>query len=180
MKSLFAALVLCVALPASAQLVIKSNEEQRISEGVVYSAEYRQAGVSAGGQVLVGFITSSRPMIALDRSYGSTESSLTIELYEVAFTGGTNVSMFNRNQVIGGSSSVVFKSGVTATLGTPITSRTFIANSTTGSASVSINNDASTLILKPSTSYVVRLVNNGSATASMGLGVTFREMMTTD
>lgn len=181
MKRFFVATWMAIiALDASAQLVTKSNEEQHIGNGIVYSAEYRQVGVAAAGQMLIGFTTTARPMVALDRGYSSTESSLTVELYEVTFTGGTNVTMYNRNQVIGGVSPILFKSGVTATLVTPITSRTFIASSSTGSATVAISTDASVIILKPSTSYVVRIVNNGATAATMGAGFTYRELLPTD
>lgn len=179
-KFLLASIAIAMTLPVSAQLVVKTNEEQQISSGFVYSAEYSQAGVAAAGQVLIGFTTSSRPMVALDRGYSSTESSVTVELYEVTFTGGTNVRMYNRNQVIGGASPILFKSGVTATLGTPITSRTFLAGSSTGSASVGISSEASTVILKPLTSYVLRMANNSASAATLSAGFTYRELSPTD
>lgn len=171
--------MLCV-LPAvqiyASSMVVESEEEDQIEHGVVFTSEFSATGVASGASVLVGFTTGTRPMVALDRSWSSSESLLTVELFEAAFTGGTDIRTLNRNQAAGGSPPAQFKSGVTATLGTPISVAAFRAGSSTGSAAVAVTSDAARLILKPSTSYVLRITNGGAGAANIGAGFTYRNL----
>lgn len=178
--AILALLSLICVLPAgqvyASSMVVESEEEDQIEQGVVFSAEFGATGVTSGTSVLIGFVTGTRPMIALDRSYSSSESLLTVELFEATFTGGTDIRTLNRNLVIGGTPPVQFKSGVTATLVTPITTATFRAGVSTGAAAVAVTSEAARLILKPSTSYVLRITNGGAGAATIGAGFTYRNL----
>lgn len=175
MKRLLLALLLVPAI-SFGQNVTQTDDERAIDLGQMYSTEFSAAGVLSAGTTLVGIQTGTRPLLIGDRSYSSTESSLRVELFEVSFTGGTDVNRYNRNIVIGGTGSVAIKSGVTATPVTAITTANFIATSSANNIQLALVNDGARLVLKPQTQYVIRFTNTGSATATIGARFNYRDL----
>lgn len=175
MKRLLLALLLVPAI-SFGQSVTQTDDERAIDLGQMYSAEFSAAGVLSAGTALVGIQTGTRPLMIGDRSYSSTEASLRVELFEVSFTGGTDVNRYNRNIVIGGTGSVAIKSGVTATPVTAITTANFIATSSANNIQLALVNDGARLVLKPQTQYVIRFTNTGAATATIGARFNYRDL----
>lgn len=175
MKKFLLAFLLTPAI-AFGQNVTQTDDERAIDLGQMYSAETSTAGVLSAGTVLVGITTGSRPLLIGDRSYSSTEASLRVELFEVSYTGGTDVNRYNRNIVIGGAGAVAIKTGVTATPVTAITTVNFIATSSANNIQLALVNDGARLVLKPSTQYVIRFTNTGAATATIGARFNYRDL----
>lgn len=175
MKRFLPALFLAPVL-AMAQQPIISDDERSIELGQMCTAETSTAAVAAAGTVLVGVTTGTRPMIALERAYTSTGSSLKVELFEVAYTGGTAVTRWNRNQVIGGTCSGAMTTGVTATPVTAITTASFLAPATGNRVQIAQTTDAARIILKPLTQYVIRLTNTDASAADLGMRLSYRDL----
>lgn len=156
-------------------IVVSDLNDYYAKQGKVFRAEIGMS-IAAGVAFLVGVQTGSIPLRILQRAYNSSENLLTIELFEVAFTGGSSsgIRTLNRNLNIGGTPPATFLGGVTATPGTPITGVTLRAGTTTGSAQLAIQSDDNVLVLKPDTQYVIRFTNGGAGTATVGAGIDFR------
>lgn len=175
MKRFLLALLLVPSI-SFAQLPVETDDNIAILKGEMFSAEYSTTGLASAATYLVGITTGSRQVMILDRSYTSSESSLRVQLYEVTFSGGSDITRFNRNLIVGGTGPLTIKAGVTATLGTPITTATFISTSSANNIQLAIASDAQRFMLKPNTSYVVALTNTGAAAANIGSRFNFRGM----
>lgn len=151
-----------------------------LANGKIWTAEHAKAAVTTGTSLDVGFVTGPLPMVALRRTYGSSGNLMTISLYEVAFTGGTNVlRTYNRNQSSSNPSPIQMKADVTFTPNTPIASVTARGQTSTGNATLTVP-DESQLILKRATSYVLRMTNGDAGNADMGFQISFRDQQLTD
>lgn len=152
-----------------------SLNEQMISQGYVFRAEYSTTGLAAAGTFHVGLLAGNDEVVIGTRSYSSSEAILTIELFEATYSAGTDPRIFNRRLNSQHIVPATVKVGVTpGTLGTPITAITLRAPGTTGSSSLQLTADDNLLYLKPNTSYVVRLTNGGAAAANIGSAFDFR------
>ncbi|MNZ99100.1 hypothetical protein D3C78_1184110 [compost metagenome] len=147
--------------------------------GRVFRAEIGTTIATATtGTFLVGIQTGSLPLRVLSRSYTSSESPLTVELFENDWTGGTSTGIrtLNRNLAVGGTPPATFLGGVTATLGAAITGATLRAATTGGTSALSVSSDDNVLVLKPNTKYVLRFTNGGQANAQVSAGIDFRNV----
>lgn len=148
-----------------------------LQRGRVWKFEISATGVAAAGSHLIGLTTGDQEVVISNRVYGATTSVLVAALYEVSFTGGSDPRYANRRLSTPAAAVVMpatVKSGVTATLGTIITSATILAPTSTGNASISFVGEGSAFILKASTSYVVALTNGGSGAADIGMAFDVR------
>lgn len=146
--------------------------------GLVYRSEIGAViAVATTGTYFVGVQASPSRIRVLSRSYSSSESPLTIELFEATFTGGTPVRTLNANQNVGGTSPAPMFGGVTpGSLTTVITGLTLRAPTAGGTAQVSVNADDSVLILKENQPYVIRFTNGGGVNANIGAVINLRAM----
>jgi len=146
--------------------------------GKVYRAEFSATIATATtGTYYVGLTTPNAPIRVMGRAYSSSESPLTIELFEATFSAGSNTRTLNRDLSIATSPPAQFVSGVTpGALGTAITGLTLRAPTAGGTAQVSINSDDSILTLKRNTSYVVRFTNGGGANAIVSGAIDYRQV----
>lgn len=145
--------------------------------GVVWTNEHEFTGVAANtGIVQAGFVTGTNNFQFDRRTYQASENRLRVTLYEVAFTGGTNIlRTYNRNQ---GSPiltpPVQFKAGVTFTPNSPVASIILRGSTTGGTSTVTIPDDEP-LILKRNTSYVLSFANLAGQAADIDFRINTRE-----
>lgn len=135
--------------------------------GEIWRAEFGATiAIATTGVFYVGVTTGETPMHVLSRAYSSSESPLSVELFEASFSGGSNARTLNRNLAITSTPPFQFVANVTpGALGAVVTGVTLRAPTSGGSAAVSIPADTNSLILKRNTSYVVRFTNGGPANA---------------
>lgn len=153
-------------------------DEYVVAQGLVFRAEVSFSGVAAADAAFTGITTGADEVVILQRAYGSSENTLTIELFEASFTAGTDARVLNRRFTSAELVPGTIKQGVTpGTLGNAISGVTLRSGSTTGSSSLQISGDESRLYLKPNTSYVVRYTNGGSNPATIGNSFDFRKAL---
>lgn len=147
-----------------------------VTRGLVYRSEIGTTiALAATGVYYVGLVTGAAPIAILSRAYSSSESPLSVDLFEATFTDGAPVRTFNRKLSGPPTPPAQFIGGVTqGTLGAVITGVTLRAPAANGTAQVSIQADDNMLILKPSTSYVLRFTNGGGANAVIGASIDMR------
>lgn len=149
-----------------------------IASGLVFSSEAAASGIAAAGATHIGIIPGANELVILSRSYGSTESAMTIELFEATFTGGTPARTFNRRLSSAEVQPAIVHAGVTpGTLGAAITGITLRAATSGGSAQLQVSGDEKRLYLKAATSYVVRLTNNGAGAATLSAAFDYRRAL---
>lgn len=149
-----------------------------IASGFVFSSDAVFADVGAGTAVHIGVLTGSLEVLILQRSYGSSESQLTVELFEATFTGGTPARTFNRRLSSTEPQPAVVKYGVTpGPLSEAITGVPLRAATSGGSASLQVSGDERRIYLKEATSYIIRLTNNGSGSASISASFDYRKAL---
>lgn len=154
------------------------NIEYLVAQGLVFRVELGYTGVGAGGFAYTGITTGSSEVVVLQRTFGSSESVLTAELFEASYTGGTDPRILNRRLSSAEVVPATVKQGVTpGALGNAITAATLRAGSTTGSASLQVSGDESRIYLKANTSYVLRYTNGGAGAASIGNSIDFRKVL---
>lgn len=148
-----------------------------IAQGLIWRSELSYAGVAAAGVAYTGITVGADEVVILQRSYTSSESILTVELFEATFTGGTDPRTLNRRfKNNGDSKPAIVKVGVTpGTLTSPITGVTLRAAASTGSAQLSVAGDDSRLYLEAGKNYVVRYTNGGATTATISNAFDFRK-----
>jgi hypothetical protein len=148
------------------------------AQGLIFRAEIGYAGIAAAGFAYTGITTGADELVILQRAYSSSESTLTVELFEATFTGGTDPRFLNRRFTSTQANPATIKQGVTpGTLTAPITGATYRASTGTGQTSISVPGDDSRLYLKPNTSYVVRYKNEGAGVAAIANAFDFRKVL---
>jgi len=153
-------------------------DEYVIAAGLIFRAEMSFAGIAAAGLAYTGITTGADGLAILQRSYSSSESILTVELFEATFSAGTDPRLLNRQLAITAPPPATIKQGVTpGALGAALTGNTYRASVGTGQASVSIPGDDSRIYLKPNTSYVVRYTNGGATAATISNAFDFRKSL---
>lgn len=153
-------------------------DDYLIAQGLIFRTELAYTGVTASGFAYTGIQTGNEVVI-LQRAYSSTESVLTVELFEASFTGGTAARTLNRRFNSTEPNPLTVMQGVTpGTLGTALTGVTLRATTSTGSAQLAISGDDSRLYLKPNTSYIVRYTNGGAGAATIGNSFDYRKTLT--
>lgn len=147
-----------------------------VTRGLVYRAEIGATIATAStGVYYVGLVTGAAKIAILSRSYSSSESPLSVDLFEATFTAGAAVRTFNRDLSGPPTPPAQFIGGVTqGTLGSVITGVTLRAQTAGGTSQIAIQADDNMLILKPSTSYVLRFTNGGGANAVIGASIDMR------
>lgn len=169
-------LALCSALATAAGSVNQTELQDLIKNGDVYQAQMEFSAVTATtGTVTVGVFTGSRPLVVIAKEIGSTGNKLAVELYEVSWSGGVAVIPQNLNQVIGGQGPASLATAPTATLNSYIF-RDWSAATGGGNTRVGQDTEAVNLILKPSTRYVIRILNLGAQSADMYLRLAYRNL----
>lgn len=156
---------------------MSSDLDDLIAQGYVFRNEIGFTGVAAAAVAYMGVtVGASREAVVLSRAYSSSESTLTIELFEATFTGGTPARVINRRLNNSRPSPAAFFSGVTpGALGSVLTGVTLRAGSSGGAAVLQIAGDDSKLYLKAGTQYVVRFTNGGSNAANIGASFDVRQ-----
>lgn len=153
-------------------------DEFVVAQGLVFRAEVGFTGVAAGAFAYVGVTTGADEVVILQRAYSSSESKLTVELFEATFTPGTPARILNRRFSNVQTGPATISQGVTpGTLTTVITGVTLRASTSTGSAALAVAGDDSRLYLKANTSYVVRYKNEGSGAADIANGFDYRKAL---
>lgn len=156
-----------------------SFEEYIEAQGLIFRAEAGYTGVAvAPAAVYTGVTTGPEEVIVLGRAYTSSESVLTIELFEATYSGGTPARLFNRRLSNASAAPATVMQGVTpGALGNVITGITLRATTSTSTASLQISRDDGRIYLKANTSYVVRYRNEGSQAATIGNAFDFRKVL---
>lgn len=154
--------------------VVEDKEFSFIEHGRTWRVEMGGLAIAAGADYKIGLVTPNKQIIVTSRAYGSTGSKLVVSLHAVSFTGGAVARTLNRRLEVTSGNPLSVMEGVTATLGTVITQATILAGASTGNAQASFVGETTAIILKPSTSYVVSLLNGGSAAADIGFAFDYR------
>jgi hypothetical protein len=143
--------------------------------GAVWTNEHEFAAVAQNAVVQVGFTTGAYNYQFDRRTYACSENKMRISLYEVAFTGGTNIlRTYNRNQAGPVNPPVQMKAGVTFTPNTVIASLLLRGDATGTKATTTIPEDEP-LILKKNTSYVLTFQNLAGQDADIDFRINTRE-----
>ncbi len=152
---------------------VNSVEDEYINAGLTFNTQAAFVGVAAGTEALIGVVTGADGMTVLGQGYNSTGVGVTVSLYEIAFSGGTDTRTVNRN--LGGPApTMIPKQGVTATPVTAIIQTTFTAIAAGQQAQLALVQDFQRLVLKPNTSYVIGLKNNDAGVATISSSITWR------
>lgn len=152
--------------------------EYIIASGLTFCSEAAVAGVAAAGTTHIGITTGANEVVVLQRAYSSTESSMTIELFEATFSAGSAARTFNRRLSSTEPAPATVMVGVTpGSLTTPITAANPRAATSGGSAQLQVPGDERRIYLKASTSYVVRLTNNGASAATLAASFDYRRAL---
>lgn len=153
-------------------------DEYLIAQGLIFRAELSYAGVAAAGVAYTGIATGADEVVILQRSYSSSESTLTVELFEATFTPGGDPRLLNRRLAIASAAPATVKTGVTpGALGAVVTGNTYRASTGTGQTSVTVPGEDNKIYLKANTQYVVRYTNGGSNAATIGNALDFRKVL---
>lgn len=160
------------------RIITQDINEYYAKMGLVFRYEIGAViALATTGTYHVGVTTGAAPVRVLYRSYSSSESPLTIELFEATWSAGATVRVLNANLGIAGSPPATMFGAVTpGTLGAVITSASLRAPTAGGSAQLTVTADSSVLILKAGTSYVLRFTNGGGINASVGAVINLRNM----
>lgn len=159
-------------------VIIQDELDAAAAQGEVWRAEFGATiAVATTGVFYVGVLIGDVPMRVLGRAYTSSESPLSIDLFEATFSAGTNARTLNRNLASTSAPPYQFIQGVTpGSLVTVITGITLRAPATGGTAAVSLSPDNNQLILKRNTSYVVRFTNGGQANAQVAGAIDYTRL----
>lgn len=148
---------------------------EALKEGRLYSINHTSPSIAAAGNYLVGLTTGTRPVVYHDRSYLANVSEFTVELFRVAYTGGTPITVGNRNFVIGGSGPVSHVAAPTATPANLVASVRVLAGTSTGNAQAQIPENEK-YILDANTQYVLRLTNTAAGAAIINFRWTYQDL----
>lgn len=150
--------------------------EKALADGKLFTVGHTSPSVAAAGVYMVGFLTGSRPVEFLDRSYTSTMDSADVALYELTWSGGTPIATGNRNFQIGGTAPSIFVAAPTAVIGgNPVATVKLLAGSGAGNAQIGLVSEAERYILKANTRYVLTETNTGSNAGTITFRYTFRD-----
>jgi len=151
------------------------RKDSLMASGLVWTNEHEFTAVAQNAVVQVGFTTGAYNFQFDRRTYTCSENKIRISLYEVAFTGGTNIlRTYNRNQAGPVTPPVQMKAGVTFTPNAYFASIVLRGNATTGTSTVTIPDDEP-LILKKNTSYVLTFQNLAGQAADIDFRINTRE-----
>lgn len=153
---------------------VTSDEKFRLSLlGKIWLADHDWS-LNAGDHLDFGFVVGERDMIALSRSYATLSTSLTVELYQATFTGGSTMHTINRRLASSGDPKPAqFLYGVTpGALGTKVTG--FVSEAATNNR-VGKDGDKEPFVHTALTSYVLRIINSGASTQTFQFSVEYRE-----
>jgi len=154
---------------------MNSRKDSLMAAGLVWTHEHEFTTVASNAVVQVGFVTGASNFQFERRTYTASESKMRVSLYEVAFTGGTNIMRtYNRNQSGSPTSPVQMKAGVTFTPNTAIASLLLRGDATGTKATTTIPEDEP-LILKKNTSYVLTFQNLAGQDADIDFRINARE-----
>lgn len=152
-----------------------NSTDQDLAEGRLFSIAFTTPSIAAAGNYLLGITTGARPVEFLDRYYTASPANVTIELFELAYTGGASVPALNRNMGAGGASPATFVSAPTATIsGTPVATVRLLAGSSAAASQIGLTSDSERYILKNSKQYVLRITNNDASAGFVALRYTFK------
>lgn len=155
---------------------VKTVVEQALAEGKLFTVAHTSPSVAAAGVYMVGFLTGSRPVEFLDRTYTSTMDSADVALYELTWSAGTPINSGNRNFSIGGLSPSSFSAAPTAVIaGNPAATVKLLAGSGAGNAQIGLVSEAERYILKANTRYVLTETNTGANAGTITFRYTFRD-----
>lgn len=149
-----------------------------LASGLVFSSEISVSNIPASGATHIGITTGANELVILSRSYGSTESAMSIELYEADFSVGSPARTFNRRLSSTEPAPAAVLFNVTpGTLGSPITTATLRAPTSGGSAQLQVSGDEKRIYLKAQKNYIVKLTNLGGNSASLSAAFDYRRAL---
>lgn len=155
-----------------------SFDDYLAAQGLIFRAEVSYSGIAAAGFAYTGVTVGADEVVILQRAYSSSDTALTVELFEANYTAGSAARTLNRRFSNTDPLPATIMQGVTpGTLGDPITAVTLRAATGTGTAALQITGDDSHLYLKPNTSYVVRYTNGGGQAATISNAFDFRKVL---
>lgn len=160
--------------------ITRTRLDVMLERGLLWVSGASTPSLTAGATFMLGFTTGSREIVFLDRSYFSTGNLLFVGLYEASYTGGTTLTAVNRRLSVDRTPPFTMKSGVTATLGSPVASVVVMAAASTGNAQAGLVTESNRYVVKASTPYVIGVRNDASGSAYVGATFNYHELMHVD
>ena len=155
------------------------NDHAYIHEGKLFSASYKVT-LTAGTSSYISFVTPNTERVIHYRpaSIATSADKLSYFLYESGtFTGGSVLSIVNRNRRSITVAETVIKTGVTSTLDGTLLYTGFVGGgSGVGqSRSGSETGESQEWVLKKNTVYLIKLTNGSSSSNEICLGLGWYE-----
>lgn len=158
----------------------QSYTEANVKNGLQFEASFDSPAVAATtGQVNAIFITGAKPVIIKSRIIDFTGKKIMASVYRTpTYTGGTSVPVYNLNDINPVATTVSVLSGVTISaagtqFGAPNTvyGSDLQGNSVQGTFAVT----GQERILRPNTTYLLRIENLGDTTSNISGYLTWYE-----
>jgi len=158
---------------------IQNFIESNVKNSTQWEFSSQNLALAAGAFQDAVFIVGDQPVLIKSRQIVFTGAAVTAQVFETpTYTGGTTASIYNLNRITPTACLSSIKTGVTASAtGTQIAAPTFAygtdaqGNRVVGTFTVT----GLERVLKPNTTYLLRITNNDTVTCKIGTYVTFYE-----
>ena len=161
-------------------MTTQSYTEANVKNGLQYEANSPLISLAAAANSDILFTTGSKPVIIKSRTIAFSGVGISAAVYEAPTitANGTAIAAYNLSRIIPTAAVSTLSSGPTVTAtGTQISAKTFaigstgVGNSSLGTYAVS----GSERVLKPQTSYLLRITNTGPDTCSISAYISWYE-----
>lgn len=163
----------------TSSITVEGFVESNVKNGTQFEASNLTAALAAGANQDVIIQVGAKPVVLKGRNVEFNGESLEQNIYRApTFTGGVAVPVFNLNDVNPVASSVTILSGATVTVpGTQVFAPSYFVGSVTAGTARTANDGVAGLerILRPNTTYLLRLTNTGTNTERVGSYSTWYE-----
>lgn len=123
-----------------------SFDDYLAAQGLIFRTEISYAGIAAAGFAYTGVTTGADEVVILQRAYSSSDTILTVELFEATYSAGSAARTLNRRFANTDPLPATIMQGVTpGTLGAVLTGLTLRAATGTGTAALQVTGDDSHL-----------------------------------
>lgn len=161
-------------------LVALTGDHSEIHDGSAFSANYFISALASSGTFKISLTTPATKYVHFRPVNISTSGDkVTVNVYETPTitVAGTLVASANRNRNSSAVAGTVIKQGVTATANGTIIDTVYLGGGTGIGQTVSgssLNQD-NEIVLKPSTAYIIEVVNGSAAANNIMVKVLFYE-----
>ena len=160
-------------------LTTQSFIEANVKNGTQWEVSFESNSVASGASVDSVMQTGDQYVLIKSRLLHFTGSEIESSVYRApAYTGGTQLPIYNLNTVISGSPLAIMKAGVVVSnVGTEIAAKThaYGTNTNVNQAVGSFDVEGVERVLAPNTAYLLRVVNQSDTSIKLSGYITFYE-----